>query len=100
MRPKKITRKCVTCLKNRDKILFKGKRRVCDFCKNLKVTKGGGRYRTRHLRVRINLVKERVDAEDIDVVYTNTKRMLADMATKLLQGALLRMLVLKVMGYD
>ena len=73
---------------------------MCDFCKNLKVTKGGGRYRTRHLRVRINLVKERVDAEDIDVVYTNTKRMLADMATKPLQGALLRMLVLKVMGYD
>ena len=36
MRPKKITRKCVTCSENRDKLLFEGKRRVCDFCKSLK----------------------------------------------------------------
>jgi hypothetical protein len=64
------------------------------------VTKGGGKFRTRHLKVRINLIKERYDAGDIGVQFTKTIQMWADLLTKPLQGALLRMLVAKVMGYN
>lgn len=63
------------------------------------VTKGGGKYRTRHLRVRVNLVKEKYDAGELMVNYKSTKQMLADILTKPLQGALFRMFMHLLLGY-
>ena len=63
------------------------------------VTKGGGKYRSRHLRVRVHLLKEKHDAGEIRVIYMPTKKMLADVLTKPLQGALFRMFTGELMGY-
>eukprot|EP00392_Amoebophrya_sp_AT5.2_P019736 g20709.t1 len=54
------------------------------------VTKGGGKYRNKHLKVRQAVVKERVDKGDIKIEYLPTAMMLADTLTKPLQGALFR----------
>jgi hypothetical protein len=54
------------------------------------VTKGGGKYRNKHLKVRQALIKERVDKSDIKIEYLPTAMMLADTLTKPLQGALFR----------
>lgn len=61
MRPKKITRKCVTCLESRDKLLFEGDRRVCDFCKSLKFHKNSTtRSRDSRCRQRGNPLPEEI----------------------------------------
>ena len=62
------------------------------------VTKGGGQYRTKYLKVRQAFVKERVDCGDIVVQYLPTKDMLADAFTKPLQGELFRLMTRRING--
>jgi hypothetical protein len=62
------------------------------------VTKGGGKYRTKYLRVRQAFVKECCEDGMVTVMYMPTARMLADMLTKPLQGALFRGLARRVSG--
>jgi hypothetical protein len=51
------------------------------------VTSGGGITRTKHLRARMNLVKEAVmDRKRVKVAYMPTERMVADGLTKVLEG--------------
>ncbi len=50
------------------------------------VTKGGGVIRTKHLRVRMNLVKEVVEEKRVQVEHIRTKKMVADGSTKPLEG--------------
>lgn len=54
------------------------------------VTRGGGKFRTKHMRVRREVVKEYVSNDDARIVYRPTGQMLADSLTKPLQGTLLR----------
>jgi len=51
------------------------------------VTKGGGAYRNKYMRVRQANVKERVDRGDFTVRYIPTDSMVADILTKAVQGA-------------
>jgi hypothetical protein len=62
------------------------------------VTKGGGKYRNKHLKVRQALVKERMDKGDIKIEYLPTAMMLADTLTKPLQGALFRRMTSGIVG--
>jgi len=62
------------------------------------VTKGGGQYRTKYMRVRQAHAKELSDAGDVVITYLPTGRMLADMLTKPLQGAVFRFLTRRVTG--
>jgi hypothetical protein len=62
------------------------------------VTKGGGQYRTKYMRVRREFVYERCAAGEVSVVYLPTARMVADMLTKALQGNLFRYLTRRVTG--
>jgi hypothetical protein len=62
------------------------------------VTKGGGKPRTKYLRVRQHLIKERVSGKEISIVYTPTTRMLADTMTKPVQGELFRWMIGRIMG--
>jgi hypothetical protein len=57
------------------------------------ITKGGGKYRNKYLRVRQASVKDQVDSGDLAVEYVPTGRMLADVLSKPLQGTLFRSLV-------
>jgi len=51
------------------------------------VTSGGGITRMKHLRARMNLVKEAVmDHKTVKVAYMPTERMVADGLTKVLEG--------------
>ena len=61
-------------------------------------TKGGGKYRNKYLLVRCASVKEHCDRGDVIVRYLHTKRMLADLLTKALQGALFRFLTRGIIG--
>ncbi len=51
------------------------------------VTEGGGITRTKHWRARMHLGKECVDNKWVVVKYMNTKKMPADGASKVLEGA-------------
>ena len=62
------------------------------------VTKGGGKPRTKHLRVRQHLIKERVDGKEISIVYTPTTRMFADAMTKPAQGEQFHWMTRRIMG--
>lgn len=62
------------------------------------VTKGGGKPRTKHLRVRQHLIKDKVSGKEISIVYTPTTRMLADTMTKPVQGEQFRWMVGRIMG--
>ena len=57
------------------------------------ITKGGGKYRSKYMRVRQAVVKDQVDAGVAVVVYVPTGKMLADVLSKPLQGELFRSLV-------
>jgi hypothetical protein len=46
------------------------------------VTKGGGKTRTKHLRARMNLAKEMVDEDRVDVIHIKAPEMKADGLTK------------------
>lgn len=54
------------------------------------VTLGGGKFRTKHMRVRSALVQEYFKNDDINIIYRRTEDMLADTLTKPLQGNLFR----------
>ena len=62
------------------------------------VTKCGGQYRTKYMRVRQAFVHERCEAGEVTIQYMPTGRMLADMLTKALQGAVFQYLVRHVTG--
>lgn len=62
------------------------------------VTKGGGQYRTKYLKVRQAFVQERAAAGDVNITYMPTGRMLADTLTKALQGAVFRHLTRRITG--
>jgi hypothetical protein len=62
------------------------------------VTKGGGQYRTKYLRVRQAFVQERVQQGEVTIQYMPTARMLADILTKPLQGTLFRELSRRISG--
>jgi hypothetical protein len=62
------------------------------------VTKGGGKPRTKHMRVRQQLVKEKFDHKEIDIQYVKTREMLADVLTKPLGGELFRWMTGEIMG--
>jgi hypothetical protein len=57
------------------------------------LTKGGGKYRSKYLRVRQAVVKAQVESGTLAVKYIPTGRMLADVLSKPLQGLLFRGLV-------
>jgi hypothetical protein len=50
------------------------------------VTRGGGVTRTKHMRARVNLGKECFDEKRATVQYCNTKLMISDGASKVLEG--------------
>ena len=54
------------------------------------VTKGGGTWRSKYMRVRQASIKERLDNGDFVVEYTPTGSMIADVLTKPLSGELFR----------
>jgi hypothetical protein len=62
------------------------------------VTIGGGITRTKHMRARKNLGKEMVDAKRILVRYINTKEMMADGLSKILEGEPFQMFASCVLG--
>jgi hypothetical protein len=55
---------------------------------------------SRHIDIRYFWIKDRLDIEDITVVYCPTEQMLADSFTKPLQGGLFRRLKAVVMGHE
>ena len=55
-------------------------------------------HRTKHIAVRYFFVKEKINEGEIDVEYTSTLQMLADMFTKPLHGELFRDVRTKVLG--
>ena len=56
------------------------------------VTKGGGQYRSKYMRVRQAFVQERCEAGEVEVSYLPTGQMIADTLTKALQGAVFKYL--------
>jgi len=50
------------------------------------VTEGGGVARTKHLRVRIEMCKQALKEKKFKLQYVNTKQMIADGLTKVLEG--------------
>jgi hypothetical protein len=62
------------------------------------VTKDGGIFRTKYFNVRRARVRELIDKGIISVTYLETRRMLADLLTKPLQGALFRFLLCCIIG--
>jgi hypothetical protein len=62
------------------------------------VTEGGGQYRTKYMRARQAFVKERCDAGEAEIRYLPTGRMVADILTKPLQGALFRHMARRITG--
>ena len=61
------------------------------------ITKGGGKYRNKYLRVRQATVKQVVDDGDMAVKYVPTGKMLADMLSKPLQGELFRSMMRSIL---
>ena len=55
-------------------------------------------HRTKHIAVRYFFIKEKIEEGEIEVEYTPTLQMLADMFTKPLQGELFRVMRTKVLG--
>jgi hypothetical protein len=62
------------------------------------VTKGGGRQRTKHMTVRSNVVLEAYTNGLMDIIYTPTQDMIADVLTKPLQGVLFCKMINILMG--
>ena len=50
------------------------------------VTKGGGKYCTKYLKVRVNVIKENRECGELETRNMPTKLMFADVLIKLLQG--------------
>ena len=64
------------------------------------MTKGGGKPRTKYLRVRQEMVKELIQKIWIEIVFIGIKWMIADVLTKPLQGDDYHKLSLILLGYD
>jgi hypothetical protein len=62
------------------------------------VTKGGGQYRTKYLRVRQAFVQERFKNREAEVSYLETGLMIADTLTKPLQGAVFKFMTRRLTG--
>jgi hypothetical protein len=62
------------------------------------VTKGGGQYRSVHLRVRQCRLKEKLDNRELLVEYMPTGNMIADALSKPLQGILFLALMCKILN--
>lgn len=62
------------------------------------VTKGGEALHNKHLRVKLNLVKEAVDNLRIKIEFVPTRKMLADGQTKPVQGTWRDVLTQQLMG--
>jgi hypothetical protein len=61
------------------------------------ITKGGGKYRNKYLRVRQAAVKQVIDDGDMKVEYVPAGKMLADQLSKPLQGELFRSMVRSIL---
>ena len=61
------------------------------------VTKGGGKYRNVHLRVRQCRLMEMISENKVRVIYLCTGNMIADILTKPLQGMLFTALEKKLL---
>jgi hypothetical protein len=59
---------------------------------------GGGKVRTKHLRARLMLLREKVVQNEIEVQYIKTKEMIADILTKPLQGEQFHVLAWELLG--
>jgi uncharacterized protein YndB with AHSA1/START domain len=64
------------------------------------VTQGGGKPRTKHLRVRQYLIKDKVDAKDVEISYIHTEKMVANGPTKAIQGDRYNWIIDRIMGAD
>ena len=62
------------------------------------VTQDGVSFRTKYFKVRRARIREMCDAGEILVVYLETRRMLADILTKPLQGGLFLFLLQCIIG--
>ena len=62
------------------------------------VTQDGGSFRTKYFKVRRARIREMCDAGEILLVYLETRRMLADILTKPLQGGLFLFLLQCIIG--
>jgi len=62
------------------------------------ITEGGGVARTKHLRVRIEMSKQALKENKFKSQYINTKNMIADGLTKVLQGEAFEKFANKVLG--
>jgi hypothetical protein len=65
--------------------------------KNGRISSG---QRTRHINIRYFFIKDRVDKEEVNIVYCPTEYMIADFFTKPLQGKLFIEFRNKIMGID
>lgn len=63
------------------------------------VTKGGGKPRTKYLRVRQMLVKQMIEMKQIEVKFIRTGKMVADVLTKPLNGDPFHKLVMILLGW-
>jgi hypothetical protein len=63
------------------------------------VTKGGGKPRTKYLRVRQMLVKQMIELKQIEVEFIRTGKMVADVLTKPLNGGPFHKLVKVLLGW-
>ena len=61
-------------------------------------TTNGGKYRTRHMRVRKYRLKEIFDNEEVRVEHMPTGNMIADVLTKPLQGTLFSYMRMKLLS--
>ena len=64
------------------------------------VTKGGGKYRNVHLRVRQRRLMEKITGEELCVRYTPTGNMYADVLTKPLQGRLFLAMIGRLLNWN
>jgi hypothetical protein len=62
------------------------------------VTAGGGKPRTKYMKVREECIKERLKTWEVALQYVSTKQMLADLLTKPLGGELYHNLTHKLLG--
>ena len=62
------------------------------------ITEGGGIARTKHLRVRIEMCKQALREKKWRLQYVNTKNMIADGMTKVLEGEVFEKFADKVLG--
>ena len=64
------------------------------------MTKGGGKYRNVHLRVRQRRLMEKIANKELIVSYMPTGNMIADVLTKPLQGLLFLAMVFLLLNGD